>query len=121
NPFRDDVALQGLNPPSGAGVQSLAGALVTVSSAAATPPTETSPFNFYYNVRTNNFSAVNAYHNCDRFFRLISDLGINRSTYLDGTSFPVTTNHRAGSTVNAACYGDAVGDGIGRVDFELAD
>jgi len=121
NPFRDDVTLQGLNPPSGAGVQSLTGGLITVSSASATTPTTTSPFNFYYNVRTNDFSAVNAYYNCDRFFRLISDLGITLSTYLDGTSFPLTVDHRYGSTVNANCPGDATGDGIGRVNFELAD
>ena len=119
--FQDNVTLQGLNSPNGAGVQSLAGSLVTVSSSLATPPTTTSPFEFFYPVRTNNFSAVNAYHNCDRFFRLISDLGINRATYLGGTSFPVSVNHRFGSSVNANCPGDAAGDGIGAVNFELAD
>jgi hypothetical protein len=121
NPFRDDVTLQGLNPPSGAGVQSLVGSLVNVHSNNATAPTTTAPFHFYYNVRTNDFSAVNAYYNCDRFFRLISDSGIDLPTYLGGTSFPVHADQRAGDSINAACWGDATGDGIGHVDFELAD
>ena len=121
NGFRDNIrSLQGLTAPSG-GVQSLTGSLVTVSSSAATPPTETSPFNFYYDSRTDNFSAVNAYNNCDRFFRMFDDMGLVRATYFDGTSFPVTTNHRWGSTVNANCAGNAAGNGIGAVNFELAD
>jgi hypothetical protein len=120
NPFRDDVTLQGLNPPA-VGVQSLSGDLINISSTLATPPTTTTPFNFYYNVRTNNFSAVNAYYNCDRFFRLITDFDISLSMYMDGTSFPIPVNHRWGSSVNANCAGDATGDGIGGVNFELAD
>jgi hypothetical protein len=121
NTFRDDVALQGLDAPNGSGVQSLAGDLITISSSAATPPTTTTPFEFFYNSRTDNFSAVNAYYNCDRFFRLITDLGIDLPTYMDGTSFPIPVNHRWGSTVNANCPGDGTGDGIGAVNFELAD
>ncbi|HEY4323532.1 MAG TPA: hypothetical protein VGN20_06085 [Mucilaginibacter sp.] len=120
NTFRDNVVLQGLNAPV-AGSQALSGDLVFVSSTLATPPTETSPYNFYYNARTDNFSAVNAYNNCDRFFRMISDMGFNQSVYFDGTSFPVLTNHRWGSTVNANCAGNAAGNGIGQVNFELAD
>lgn len=120
NGFRDNVVLKGLNPPVG-GAQSLSGNLVYVSSSLATPPTEISPFNFYYDSRSDNFSAVNAYNNCDRFFRMISDMGFNQSTYFDGTAFPVLTNHRWGSTVNANCAGNAAGNGIGAVNFELAD
>jgi hypothetical protein len=120
NGFRDTVTLQGLNAPVG-GSQALSGANVFVSSTLATPPTEASPYNFDYDSRTDNFSAVNAYNNCDRFFRVISDMGFTQSSYFDGTTFPVLTNHRWGSTVNANCAGNAAGNGIGAVNFELAD
>lgn len=120
NGFRDTVTLQDLNAPTG-GTQALSGSLVFVSSSLATPPTETSPYNFEYDSRTDNFSAVNAYNNCDRFFRMVSDMGFSQSSYFDGTTFPVQTNHRWGSTVNANCAGNAAGNGIGAVNFELAD
>ena len=120
NGFRDNETLQNLNAPSG-GVQSLSGSRVYVSSTMATPPTATSPYNFQFDSRTDDFSAVNAYHNCDRFFGLIADMGFSLSAYFDGTTFPVKTNHRWGSTVNANCKGNAAGNGIGEVNFELAD
>jgi hypothetical protein len=120
NGFRDTATLLDLNAPS-AGTQSLSGSRVFVSSTLATPPTETSPYNFQYDSRTDNFSAVNAYNNCDRFFGMVNDMGFTQSSYFDGTSFPVQTNHRWGSTVNANCAGNAAGNGIGAVNFELAD
>jgi hypothetical protein len=40
---------------------------------------------FDFDVRTNNFAAVNAYYHCDRFFRLVGDLGFDIPTYFGGT------------------------------------
>lgn len=120
NGFRDSVTLGDLNAPS-AGTQALSGSRVFVSSTNATSPTTTSPFNFQYDSRTDNFSAVNGYHNCNRFFGMIADMGISLSTYFDGTAFPLQVDHRFGDTVNANCAGNTAGNGIGRVNFELCD
>lgn len=127
NPLRRSVALQGLTVPA-VGNQALTGEFVQISDfelATAAPPTEAVGTDFDYDVRTNNFAAVNAYHHCDRFFRLVEDLGYTISSYFDGTSFPVQVDHRGrfgtvdGIEINASLSGD--GDGIGAVDFELAD
>jgi hypothetical protein len=128
NPLRQSVTLQGLDAPSG-GTQSLTGGLVQISDfelATVAPPTRPTGSDFDYNARTNNFAAVNAYHHCDAFFRLVQDLGFNLGTYFNGTTFPVSVDHRGrfGSTdgieVNASCSGTGTG-GIANVDFELAD
>ena len=120
NGFRDSVTLVNLNAPN-AGTQALSGSRIFVSSTNATSPTTTTPFDFQYDSRTDNFSAVNGYHNCDRFFGMIADMGISLSSYFDGTTFPLQVNHRFGSTVNANCPANATGNGIGGVNFELAD
>ena len=125
NPLRDAVSLAGLVAPSG-GVQSLTGNFVTIVDAVAPAvpvPTTVMPFNFGYDARTNNFAAANAYYQCDRFIRMVSDAGFNIATYFDGTSFPVTADHRGfgGNTINARCPGNATGNGIGTVEFALAD
>jgi hypothetical protein len=85
-------------------------------------PTTITPFNFGYVSRTNNFAAANAYYHCNRFFRMVSDLGFNIASYFNGTAFPVPVDHRGlGNVINANCPGDATGDGIGQVNFALAD
>jgi hypothetical protein len=124
NPIRDSVTLERLSMPAG-GVQSLRGSLVSVQDVEAptgTPPTEGSPFNFIYNVRSNNFAATNAYFHCDRFFQMVLDMGFPMS-YFGGTSFPVPVDHRGlggtGNTINAHCLGNP--SGITSVDFALAD
>jgi hypothetical protein len=128
NPIRGSVTLAGLTAPAPGSNQALTGNLVQVSDfelATAAPPTEPSGTNFNYNARSNNFAAVNAYYHCDRFFRLVEDLGFTLSSYFDGTTFPVPVDHRGrygsvdGIERNASCSGD--GDGIANVDFELAD
>lgn len=128
NPLRQNVTLLGLDAPSG-GTQSLSGGFIQISDfelATVAPPTRPTGSDFNYNVRTNNFAAVNAYHHCDAFFRLVQDLGFNIGTYFDGTTFPVTVDHRGrflstdGIEVNASCSGTGTG-GIANVDFELAD
>ena len=126
NPLRSSRTLLGLTPP--APNQALTGNFVQISDfelATAAPPTEPTGTDFNYGARTNNFAAVNAYYHCDRFFRLVEDLGFTIGTYFNGTTFPVPIDHRGrygsanGIELNASCSGD--GDGIANVDFELAD
>lgn len=128
NPIRTSVTLPGLTAPAPGANQALTGNFVQISDfelATAAPPTEAPGSNFDYQSRTNNFAAVNAYYHCDRFFRLVQDLGFTLSSYFDGTSFPVPVDHRGrfgsanGIERNPSCSGD--GDGIANVDFELAD
>ncbi|HEY5674200.1 MAG TPA: hypothetical protein VIR78_10875 [Malonomonas sp.] len=128
NPLRSTVVLPGLTPPAPGINQGLTGTYVRISDfepATVAPPTVTAGGSFNYAARTNNFAAVNAYYHCDRFFRLVVDLGFSLSSYFGGTSFPVPVDHRGrfgsldGIERNASCSGD--GDGIANVDFELAD
>ena len=122
NPHRDDVALPNLNPPV-AGTQLLQGTWATLSETSApniAPPTRPSGSDFDYQVRTNEFAAVNAYYHVDRFFQLIADLGFPLATYFGGTAFPVEVDHRGlGNAINAQCVGD--GDGIDFTQYALAD
>ncbi len=129
NPLRTSVTLPGLGAPSG-GNQSLSGTYVQVTDhepPTAAPPAETVGTNFNYNVRTNNFAAVNCYYHCDQFFRLVADLGFTIGSYFDGTSFPISVDHRGrfgtvdGIEINASCGGNATSNGIGLPDFELLD
>jgi hypothetical protein len=121
NPFRDDVTLPNLNAPS-AGVQSLVGSRVALSeeeSPTIAAPTEATGTDFDYPVRTNNFSAVNAYYHVDRFFALVESLGFPLATYFNGTTFPVPVDHRGlGSAINAHCNG--TGTGIDHLCYALA-
>lgn len=128
NPLRSSEALLGLTVPAPGSNQALTGNFVQISDfelATSAPPTEALGSNFNYGARTNNFAAVNAYYHCDRFFRLVENLGFTMSSYFDGTSFPIPVDHRGrfgsldGIERNASCSGD--GDGIANVDFELAD
>ena len=90
NPFRVSQTLLGLNAPAG-GTQSLTGdtvSLIDSESPTVAAPTRPSGSNFDYDVRTDEFSAVNAYVHCDRFFRLVDSLGFTRAGYFPGTTFP---------------------------------
>ncbi len=124
DPLRDPVQLVDLGPPA-AGHQNLSGTFVRIANVdPPTPaiPTTIAPFNFAYDVRTDNFSAVNAYYHCDRFFRTVRDIGFNIPSYFDGTSFPVPVDHHAlGNVINAQCRGNTLSNGIGSVVFSLAD
>ena len=122
NPLRDDVILEGLDPPV-AGTQSLTGEFVTVAEVenpVIAAPTRPTGSDFDFNSRTNDFAAVNAYYHNDRFFRLVEDLGFPLDDYFDGTSFPVEIDHRGiGGANNAHCIGD--GDGIDHACYGLID
>lgn len=122
NPLRDDVALEGLDPPAG-GVQALSGELVRVVEVAApniAAPTRPAGSDFDFNARTDDFGAVNAYYHNDRFFRLVEDLGFPLNDYFDGTSFPIDVDHRGlDEENNAHCVGD--GDGIDHTCYGLID
>jgi hypothetical protein len=128
NPERTSELLQGLYPPL-LGRQFLRGHLVFLKDAE-TPnvaaPSEPFGTDFNFDARTNNFAAVNAYYHCDRFFRLLQDLGFSLSSYMGGTTFPSTVDHRGqmntanGVEVNAHCLGTGSG-GILRTTFALAD
>jgi hypothetical protein len=124
NTLRTSVLLKGLNPPAG-GNYSLIGSLVAlkdVEPPAIAPPVEPVGTEFDFNSRTDNFSAVNAYHNADRFFRTVEELGFDVSVYFGGTLFPTTVDHRGlgGAIVNAHCLGNGA-FGILQTTFALAD
>jgi hypothetical protein len=131
NPLRSSVALAGLAAPVN-GTQTLGGSYVTLSDAetpSVPPPTKPLGANFDFDTRTNDFAAVNAYYHCDRFFRLVEDLGFSVSSYFPGTTFPTAVDHRGhfssihpqGDEINAHCAGTAGGTGILYTGFSLAD
>ncbi len=122
NPLRTSVTLPGLVAPV-AGVQSLKGNFVEVKeieTPVIAPPTRPVGINFNYNVRTDEFSAVNAYYNNDRFFRMVTGMGFP-ATYWGTTAFPVPVDHRgiAAATINAHCVGNGM-KGIGHACYALA-
>jgi hypothetical protein len=127
NPHRDDVTLTNLNPPV-AGVQSLTGTYVTISedeSPSVAAPTEPVGTDFDYDVRTNNFGAVNAYYHQTQLFKTIESLGFPRATYFDGTTFPIPVDHRGmgaafGNTINAHWSPNGTG-GTDHMCYALCD
>lgn len=119
NPFRTSHPLGGLGSAT---PQPLSGAFVRVEDTdppASAPPVGPSPAaNFVFDVRTDEFAALNAYHNCDRLFRTMQDLGFNVTSYFNGTTFPVPVDHRAlGDAINAQAPGNATGTGLGKLLF----
>lgn len=95
--FRDLVALRGLTPPANGGNLGLSGEFIRIEhidTPNPTLPTSPPPGDFRFSVNTNDFGAVNAYHNCDRLFRILEDFGMDVPSYFDGTNFPVRVDHR---------------------------
>jgi zinc metalloprotease ZmpB len=133
NLSRDPVTLDNLDAPV-AGVQSLQGSLVSIKEVQAptvAAPTATSPFDFSFDSRTNNFSAVNAYYHSNGLLQLILDMGFGAG-YFGGTVFPVACDHRGLNepnttetaqtklrAINAQCLGNSTG--ITSVDYALGD
>jgi len=128
NPFRSSELLPRLQPPDGAGIQSLRGDFANVTDVEApniAPPTQPAGNDFNYDVRTNDFAAVNAYYHVDAFFAELESLGYDRATYFGGTTFPIDVDHRGmgaayGNTINAWCIGNGAG-GIDYVAYALGD
>ena len=140
NPHRKDKELRNLNPPAGMPLtQSLEGtwaAVTNITPPDFLPPTRPAGSNFdIWDVRTNEFAAVNAYYHTDRFFRLVADLGFLPLTgaggYFGATEFPIEVDHRGcrsfedqlcldrqGNIVNAGLIGH--GDSIDYVYYALA-
>lgn len=117
---RDLVSLVGLKRASPGTNQTLVGEyvrLIDIDEPSPTLPSSPAPGNFRFSVNTNDFGAVNAYHNCDRLYRLLEGFGINVKSYFDGTSFPVDVDHRVrfpsggvltANSVNAQAPGGAL-------------
>lgn len=123
NPFRDDVTLLNLNAPAN-GTQALQGSrasLTDIENPTVAAPTQPTGSDFDYDVRTNEFAAVNAYYHSDRFFGLVENLGFNLATYFNGTAFPMEVDHRGfgGNIINAHCIGNGMG-GIDHCCYALA-
>lgn len=119
NPFRTSHTLAGI---VAATPQPLTGNYVRVAdtqSPVHAPPTVATPTGaFSFDVRTDEFAATNAYHNCDRLFRTMEDYGFNVTAYFDGTAFPVPVDHRAlGDAINAQAPGNATGNGLMELRF----
>ena len=127
DPLTSLRTLQGLTPPPAGDPQALVGEYVQVgelSSPTVDAPTAALPSgNFSRSSVTDDFGAVNVYHNCDLFFRTMQSMGIDVATYFADTTFPLTVDHRDASlgTVNARGYGNATGDGAGGMGFNLLD
>ncbi|HUR80164.1 MAG TPA: hypothetical protein VM733_05335 [Thermoanaerobaculia bacterium] len=123
NPFRASAALPHLNAPV-AGTQSLIGSRIAIAEEEApnvVAPTKPSGTNFDFEVRTNDFAAVNAYYHSNVVFSTIESLGFPLATYFNGTSFPVEVDHRGmGTTINAHCVGNGAG-GIDHCCYALND
>jgi hypothetical protein len=130
DPVRTSVPLQGLTSGS---PQHLTGGIIKIVDvelpSPIEPPTEPNGTDFNFSSRTNDFAAVNAYYHCDRFFRIMQDLGFSLSTFFGAaTAFPSAVDHRgctlddpSGITINAHCRGTSGGQGILRTTFCLAD
>ena len=130
NPVRTSVVLPGLTAST---PQALIGNLVMLTDAelpGIAAPTVAPASDFDFDARTNQFAAVNAYYHCDRFFRLMLDLGFTLSGFFgSGTSFPNVVDHRglgsaaspSGNLINAHCVGTSGGLGIQQTTFALAD
>jgi zinc metalloprotease ZmpB len=121
NPFRPSVVLPGLTPTA---PQPLSGEYVELAETSAPvipAPIAPNPAGaFTFDVRTDDFSAVNAYYHCDKLFRTVADYGIDVPTYFGGTKFPVPVDHRAlGNAVNAQAPGNENGTGLGEIRFAL--
>src|SRR5215831_8086662 len=127
NPFRVWAALPNLRESS---PQELVGSnvkIVDFELPNIPPPSKPTGADFEFDVRTNDFSAVNAYYNCDRFFGFMEDLGFRRDDYFPGTTFPIRVDHRGTPTigggpnsVNAQCRGKTRRQPDGSVVGEIA-
>ena len=125
DPLRTRVTLPGIRLPAGPLAKvTLNGEFVRLSGFGAqpVPPPEVDlPGDFSFPVRTDDFSAVNAYFHCDGMFRLMQEMGFDLRACFDGTRFPVIVDHRSlGETTFAETRGNLRGDGVEAFRFALA-
>ena len=128
NPFRTSVTLPGLTSATPQGLQGEYISIDDFEAPTDAPPTVSGPMgSFNYNVRTDDFSAVNAYFHCDGTLRKMIDIGITVASYFNNeTAFPVPVDHRGnfgtadGNEVNAYAAGNATGWGLDRMAYMLA-
>ncbi len=123
---RELVTLERLILPGGGIPVGLSGNLVAVQDLDPpniAPPTEPNGAAavFHYPADSDNFAAVCAYYTHDWLYRLVETLGFDLNSYFDGASFPVPVDHRWLNIVNAQAPGNALGDGILRFRYSLAD
>lgn len=108
--------------PGITGLPNLRGEYVEITEVlppVIAPPTSAAG-KFDFDADTDDFSAANAYFHSDGVFRMVEEMGFDMTTYFDGTSFPVPVDHRGCfSCVNAAAWGNAVGDGLGSFTYGL--
>ncbi|MFP4625780.1 MAG: hypothetical protein ACLFNI_04205 [Natronomonas sp.] len=126
DPETISVTLANLETPSSGDPQELTGDYIELSdtnSPSIDPPTASLPSaDFSESATTDDFAAISAYHYLDRLYQLVDDFGFDTSSYFDGTSFPITTDHRGHSgVVNARAAGNTSGDGMQRYTFGLCD
>lgn len=108
-------------------VHRLTGPFVRVANVS--PPNLAAPTvpigqRFEASVPTDDFAAINGYFHCDQCFRLVERLGYDVRQFFDGTTFPVTVDHRAtiggqANAVNAQAPGNATGNGSDGFRFAL--
>jgi len=131
NPHRYDKPLTDLDGPDAAGRQHLRGTFVNLETLTDphadpddVPPSNTSGTNFDYDARTNSFGAVNAYYHQTELFKTIEDLGfpiLGPASYFDGTTFPISVDHRSlGDVINAHWSPNGTG-GTGHMCYALCD
>ena len=127
NPQRDDVLLTNLDAPV-MGTQNLRGTYVDIEELTdahadpdIAPPTKPSGTDFDFDVRTNEFGAVNAYYHQTELFKTIESLGFPISTYFNGTTFPIPVDHRSlGTAINAHWSPNGTG-GTAHMCYGLGD
>jgi len=78
------------------------------------PPVTASSFNF--SVRSDDFTAVNAYYHCDAMMRMVRGFGFKLEDYFASVQLPLTVEHRA-----MLPGGSAKRDGIGINAFVIPD
>lgn len=125
DPLRTRVTLPGIRLPANPLAKvTLNGEFVQLFDYGAPPippPEVDFPGDFSFPVRTDDFSAVNAYFHCDGMFRLMQEMGFDVRACFDGTRFPVFVDHRdLGETTHAETRGNVRGDGVEAFRFALA-
>jgi hypothetical protein len=68
--------------------------IVDIETPDNVVPTESPGVSFAFNARTDEFAAVNAYYNCDRFFGFVESLGFTRAQYFPKQTFPIKVDAR---------------------------